>query len=142
MITHLKQRLVQGLLGACLVVLSFNALALSMTVILAQGQVWPGVYQSWAKANMETLTIHTLVRVDALEQQYSRPHNGDEQATMDFIEAQFNASDEQAFVDAWQTALIIHQFKIDRLPAIIINNQAVYYGLNPTRALAAYEAMD
>ena len=140
MVKHTPQRWYTKWVGVLLMCLSVKGYALSMTVILPEGQSWSSVYQSWANSNVDQLIVQNLMRVDRLEQVFSEGLSVDQTQAYDQAMV-ITKANEARIIAAWQQALIIKRFEIDQLPVMIINDHAVYYGLNPSLALDAYKRM-
>ena len=118
---------------------SFHARAAELTVILPEHTDWSVDYQQWAAQHNHDVTLHPFIRLDALEAQLSEGlfemPDTDRVAEAD-RRSQAHSSE---ITQAWRTAMLIHRFKLDQLPAIVINKDAVYYGLNPRKALDLYQ---
>ena len=133
----MRTRVLSGLM-VCLS-LTLNVRAAELTVILPTNTQWPSNYQQWAVAHDHVVTLHHFTQVDAIEDRFKVHHNGDEAGAEQQIKTSLIDAVNDELIEAWQIGVLIWQYELNQLPAIVIDQKAVYYGLNPRLAIEAYQ---
>lgn len=115
--------------------------AAQLVVLMPEGIDYPPSYQQWAIDHDHEISIKPVIRLDVLEKKLSEGLFEMNEGRVAEAERR-SQQHQESIINAWRTALLIHRYQLDQLPAIIINHHAVFYGLDPRLALDLYQAQE
>lgn len=114
-----------------LLVLSFDALAIEQIEFL----YFDG---SQLKTDRQ-ITQYDLKRLANVEKQLSEGLSTNESVATQEGATRVSQQVSKEILEAWKGHLIVHRYKVKRLPAILIDRKFVYYGRNLEKAIALYQ---
>lgn len=121
--------------------LSFDAFAsVSLDVYVKAGdEVYAPMNRRISKFNVYEVDLLSTTEKKMSEQLSKDPNVAREQAR-DFIESGRYQEYAQDIMDGWSAIQRVARYRIDKVPAIVINDRFVVYGMSPSDALRAYDS--